>query len=210
MKTYTIRFLLIAVVVGLATPAAWAAPTASAGQWDEDTLRLFAEIPILEGGRVKPLDTYAAFTLLRLNGKRFYVLRDAAGERTGKLTPLEWLLDCLFYPEVAANYKTIRIDDSEILRSIGVTPTDDRQDYYSYTQLMPGFTCERAVPLPAPASSPAVSAGGRTSPIMSRPGNGESGAPTYRMTVAGMSRMLTVAPLLRPPATPRPAMIIGT
>ena len=138
MKIPSNKFLLLLVVMSLAAPAASAAAPVSAGQWDEETLRLFAEIPILDGGRVKPLDTYAAFTLLKLNGKRFYVVNDANGDRIGKLTPMEWLLDCLFYPEVANEYKSIRVDDSEILRSIGVTPTDDRQDYYSYTELALG------------------------------------------------------------------------
>src|SRR5690606_6455173 len=118
------------------------------GEWDDETLDLFATIPVQEGGRNKPLDTLAQFKLLRINGKRtFYPNPDAAGgmmsrfsgEPTPKLTPLEWLLDCLFYPEAARDYPNFLVDNSEIVTAVGVTAHDKLRDRYTYNELAPGI-----------------------------------------------------------------------
>lgn len=122
------NILLLAVIIGLAvTPLARAQ---SAGSWDEDVLATFASIPVQDGGRIKPLDTYAKFTLLPLNGMRAY-----RGEE-GRLTALEWFLDCLFYPEAAKDYRHFLVDNSEVITSIGGDARKDR-DRYSYNEIAP-------------------------------------------------------------------------
>ena len=58
--------------------------------WSERTLELAASLPIQEGGRIKPLSTYADFMLLRLNGMRKVKFED---EDKSNLSSIEWLLD---------------------------------------------------------------------------------------------------------------------
>ena len=100
--------------------------------WDEETLALASTLPVLDEGRVKPLHTVASYTLLAFNGKRVVRIEDH------KLTPMEWLLDTLFFPEEARNYPIFIIDDSAVLIAAGLHLTNkDRRDRYSYNELMP-------------------------------------------------------------------------
>jgi hypothetical protein len=55
--------------------------------WTKETLALASRLPVQDGGRVKPLSTYADFTLLRLNGKKS--LETPSGEVIDATT---WLL----------------------------------------------------------------------------------------------------------------------
>lgn len=110
------------------------AQTVTPRVWDEATLDLFATLPVQDGGRVKPLDTFAQFTLLSLNGKRSFETEDGR-----KLDSLAWLLDCLFYPEAAADYAHFLIDNDEVVTSIGLTTHDKKRDRYSFNELRPGL-----------------------------------------------------------------------
>jgi len=123
----------ITLVLLLAAGSALGAePRHSAGQWDDETLEIFGSIPIQDGGRIKPMSTFATFRLLSMNGMR--ALRFEEG---GRLSALEWLLDCLFYPEIARDYKHFSVDNSAVVTNIGVTAHDLR-DRYSYNELLPG------------------------------------------------------------------------
>ncbi|MCC6490743.1 MAG: hypothetical protein IT364_24870, partial [Candidatus Hydrogenedentes bacterium] len=44
--------------------------TGAPAPWSKEVLNTFSVIPIQEGGRIKPLDTYAGFQLLGSNGRR--------------------------------------------------------------------------------------------------------------------------------------------
>jgi ABC-type transport system involved in cytochrome c biogenesis permease subunit len=106
----------------------------SRAQWAPEIVALFESLPIQEGGRVKPLHTHASFTLLRLNGKRS--LRMEGGLR---LTAVEWLLDVLFYPEVARGYPTFLVQNPEVVLALGVSQEGKkRRDRYSLDELSPG------------------------------------------------------------------------
>ena len=63
-----------------------------------------------EGKHDDALDSYAIFLRLRLNGKRTFMQESDSGE-TINLDPMEWLLDCLFYPEVAVNNRHFIVDN---------------------------------------------------------------------------------------------------
>ena len=101
--------------------------------WDEETLALFAELPVQDGGRVKPMDSYAGLRLLTLNGKRTLELEDGT-----KLSALEWLLDTLFFPGQARTYPCFRVQHDAVLTAIGLEATGKR-DWYSYDYLQPGI-----------------------------------------------------------------------
>ena len=63
---------------------------ASAGEpgW----LNSFSGIPVMEEGRIKPMDTYARSVLLQLSGKDHY----------GKRSACEWLANLIFQPEAVS------------------------------------------------------------------------------------------------------------
>ncbi|MBI2433717.1 MAG: cytochrome c biogenesis protein CcsA [Candidatus Hydrogenedentes bacterium] len=131
------QWVLVAwIAAGIATGSALGqqrSPVQAPPQWDQETLRLAAALPIQDSGRVKPLDTYAQFTLLRFNGMR--ALRLPGGER---LTPIAWLLNCLFYPETAKTYAHFIVDNSEAVSAAGIVAHENKRDRYSYNELLPG------------------------------------------------------------------------
>jgi ABC-type transport system involved in cytochrome c biogenesis permease subunit len=101
--------------------------------WDKDTVELFSILPVQDGGRVKPMDTYAQFVMLKINGKRSLTLPS-----DDRLKPVPWLMNCLFYPEEAATYRHFVVDTSEVITSMGITAHDKKRDRYSYAELLPG------------------------------------------------------------------------
>ena len=105
--------------------------------WSEEVLETAEMIPVQDGGRVKPLSTYAGFTMLRMYGARSMKLRASENGEEIRIEPLEWLLDALLRPHLAIEQPTFRIDNSEVLVSIGVEQ-GDRRDRYSYSDLGPG------------------------------------------------------------------------
>jgi ABC-type transport system involved in cytochrome c biogenesis permease subunit len=106
---------------------------ARSAPWDREVVALFAELPVQDGGRVKPLSTLAGFQLLRLNGKRS--LATPSGE---KLSATEWLLDVLFHPSQAASYECFQVRNSAVLHAAGLTLEGKRKsDRYSYEELAP-------------------------------------------------------------------------
>ena len=105
--------------------------------WEEATLDKAALLPVQEGGRVKPLGTYAGFTMLGLHGARKMEIIGEGGEKV-TIKPLAWMLDCLFRPELANELPTFRVDNAEVLDAVGI-PSKGRRDRYSYNDLKPGL-----------------------------------------------------------------------
>ncbi|MBX3178902.1 MAG: cytochrome c biogenesis protein CcsA [Candidatus Hydrogenedentes bacterium] len=127
---FTRSLMLMAAAAALvAVPA----PAAEREPWSDEVIELFATLPVQDGGRIKPLDTFAQFTMLQLNGKRSF--ETPSGERLG---PVPWLLDALFYPEIARDYKHFVVDDSEVVSAIGVEIHDKKRDRYAFSELEPG------------------------------------------------------------------------
>ncbi|MCZ6572014.1 MAG: cytochrome c biogenesis protein CcsA [Planctomycetota bacterium] len=101
--------------------------------WSDDALTTASHIPVQDGGRLKPLSTVAAFSLLRMNHKRS--LRDSDGN---KVTSLEWLLNVLYYPDAARREPVFLIPDSAVLDALGLKHEGKkRRDRYSYDDLLP-------------------------------------------------------------------------
>ena len=130
--------LIATALLALAAPGQGApeheAPTRPYA-WSERAVELARSLPVQDGGRIKPLDTYAGFTLLRLNGKRSVVT--PSGER---LAPIEWLLDALIFPEVAATYPVFLLQNVETALAIDVpTYGKEKRDRYSFDELRPGL-----------------------------------------------------------------------
>ena len=89
----------------------------------------FGRLPVLEGGRVKPLDSVARNALLRIRSKQVV---PSQGRLVG---PDEWLLDVLFRPQVADAQPVFRIDDPDVLGLMGLPQSSNRT--FSFTTILP-------------------------------------------------------------------------
>jgi ABC-type transport system involved in cytochrome c biogenesis permease subunit len=87
----------------------------------------FGALPVLSGGRIKPMDTLARTSLLTIRGKQTL--------RTDKktLSATEWLLDVLYRPEKADAYPVFQIDDPDVLGLMGIEQGSQR--YFSFNDL---------------------------------------------------------------------------
>ena len=104
--------------------------------WPEETLRVAETLPVQNGGRIKPLSSYAGFTMLGLHGARSMKVANEGGVEF-KIKPTAWLMDTLFRPQLAVHHPTFRIDNSSVLEAIGIKPRGKR-DRYSYADIEPG------------------------------------------------------------------------
>ena len=104
--------------------------------WSVETIAIAETLPVQNGGRIKPLSTYAGFTMLSLHGARSMKIEGKDGE-VFKIKPSAWMLDVLFRPQLAIHQPTFRIDNSAALEAIGVE-TRGKRDRYSYADNEPG------------------------------------------------------------------------
>jgi ABC-type transport system involved in cytochrome c biogenesis permease subunit len=125
MKRYLPLLVLILAAAWVAM--SWLPPRATPGGLD---LVTFGKIPVLVGGRTKPIDTVARNSLLIVHGKQTLGL--ANGQ---ELTAIEWLTDLLFKPEVADSYPVFIIQNAEVLGLFGWEQSDRK--YFSFNELTP-------------------------------------------------------------------------
>ncbi len=92
-------------------------------------MEAFGRLPVLEGGRVKPLDSVARNALLMIRSKQSLPFQG----RT--LGPDEWILDVLFRPQVADTQPVFVINDPDVLGLIGLRQTANR--YFPFDTLLP-------------------------------------------------------------------------
>ena len=116
-----------AVFLGALALAAW--PLLTSGPKSAFNLEGFGRLPLLDGGRVKPIDSFARNSLLSVRSKQ-NVSMD--GQR---LSAVRWLLDASFKPEAADTYPSFVIDDPEVLGLLGLEQSKGR--YFAYWQIEP-------------------------------------------------------------------------
>jgi ABC-type transport system involved in cytochrome c biogenesis permease subunit len=102
--------------------------------WSEDVIETAKGIPVQDGGRVKPLESYAGYLMLGMRGDRLMKVLDRDGEKV-KITPTEWVMDALFRPHLAIQLPSFRVDNSDVMERIGLEGKAKR-DRYSYEELM--------------------------------------------------------------------------
>ena len=105
--------------------------------WQPETLAVAETIPVQDGGRIKPMSTFAGFTMLRIYGAREMKIKPEENAEQVVLKPLAWLMDVLFRPKFAIEQPSFRIDDSAVLEAIGVAVREKR-DRYSYAEIESG------------------------------------------------------------------------
>jgi len=109
------------------------ATAARAQGWDPAIVDRFSRLPVQNEGRVKPIQTYAYWLLVRLNGRGATKAPDGS-----PLTPTEWLLDTLFFPEKSAQYETFLVENDEVVDALGLSHEQkNKRDRYSFTALEP-------------------------------------------------------------------------
>jgi ABC-type transport system involved in cytochrome c biogenesis permease subunit len=97
---------------------------------DDVDLANFGKIPVLVGGRVKPLDTVARNSLLIIHGKQSVLLANGK-----QITAMRWLTDTLFNAPVADQYPIFVIQNAEVLGLFGWEQSDRK--YFGFEELSP-------------------------------------------------------------------------
>ena len=90
----------------------------------------FGKIPVLVGGRVKPLDTVGRNSLLIIHGKQELRLENGRG-----LSAMQWLTDVLFNAPVADQYPVFVEQNADVLGLFGWQQTDRK--YFSFADFAP-------------------------------------------------------------------------
>jgi ABC-type transport system involved in cytochrome c biogenesis permease subunit len=123
------RFLtwIILVVAAGSIAANWLPPKTAKDEFD---FAQFGKIPMLVGGRVKPLDTVARNSLLIIHGKQ--ELRLEGGKR---LSAMQWFTDVLFNAPVADQYPAFVVQNAEVLGLFGWEQSDRK--YFSFGEFAP-------------------------------------------------------------------------
>ena len=120
---------LIVLAAGLWLGASW---FDSKPKPDDFDVRAFSRLPVLVGGRIKPLDTVARNSLLIMRGKQ--TVRLTNGET---LSASRWLADVLFNAPVADTYPVFAIANQEVLGMFGWPQSDKR--YCTFAELQPNL-----------------------------------------------------------------------
>lgn len=113
-------------LLALAAVLATALPPGRTRGFDMDR---FGRTPVLEGGRIKPLDSVARNALLEIRGKQ------SVPYQRRELGPDEWILDVLFRPEAADAQPVFVINDPDLLGLMGLKQTANR--YFSFDTIAP-------------------------------------------------------------------------
>ena len=110
------RFALALAAVLAAVDAGAATPV--------DALRT---LPVQDGGRVKPLDTFAREAARRVTGARAF-----GAESVGGLEPVEWVVAMMARPEQWKDAQIVRVSHAGLRSAVGLPGTRDR---YSFREL---------------------------------------------------------------------------
>jgi hypothetical protein len=118
---------LISVAALLWVASSWLPQKTASSDMD---LASFGKIPVLVGGRIKPLDTVSRNSLLIIHGKE--TVR-SADEKS--INGMRWLADVFFHAHVADEYPVFVIQNAEVLGLFGWEQRDRK--YFSFAELSP-------------------------------------------------------------------------
>jgi ABC-type transport system involved in cytochrome c biogenesis permease subunit len=90
----------------------------------------YGRLPVLEGGRYKPIDSVARTTMLLFRGKQTGL--NVSGE---KVQAIEWLMYLTLDPERAASYPVFLVHNDDVKDLIGAS--NPKQKHFSYAELFP-------------------------------------------------------------------------
>ena len=116
--------LLFAIIIFLALAGLnplLASPTMAA--------QVLSEVVIQDGGRAKPLDTFARNSLL--------AIRKASAIKSDGMSAMDWLGQLILQPEISYERRDFKILEPEVLEALGVELRDDH--LYSFNELRTGM-----------------------------------------------------------------------
>jgi ABC-type transport system involved in cytochrome c biogenesis permease subunit len=106
----TVVLVAGAYIIGRAIP-----PSSNAFDYD---LYRFGQIPVVQEGRVKPLDSAAYTALLEISGRTYVQIGHGKDKR--EIPAIQWLLDVISGIDVANDYEVFRVENLEVQETIGV------------------------------------------------------------------------------------------
>jgi ABC-type transport system involved in cytochrome c biogenesis permease subunit len=127
MKRF-LPWIIFAVAAG-SIAANWLPPKTAKDNFD---FAKFGKIPVLVGGRVKPLDTVARNSLLIIHGKQELRLE---GGPAGAGSAMQWFTDVLFNAPVADQYPVFVVQNADVLGLFGWEQSDRK--YFSFAEFTP-------------------------------------------------------------------------
>ena len=127
MKRF-LPWIIFAVAAG-SIAVNWLPPKTAKGNID---FTKFGRIPVLVGGRVKPLDTVARNSLLIIHGKQELHLE---GGPASAGSAMHWLTDSSFNAPVADQYPVFVVQNAEVLGLFGWEQSDRK--YFTFAEFMP-------------------------------------------------------------------------
>ena len=89
----------------------------------------YRDIPVQDGGRIKPLDSFARNQLLSIYGKRSLKLEN--------ISAIDWLIDLLADPHNGFNQKVFKLRNPEVVQSLGLEW--DNIHTYTYHEILDGL-----------------------------------------------------------------------
>lgn len=101
------------------------------GGREQFNLEAYAQLPVIDGGRFKPIDTVARMDLLIISGKQtFLEEREKRGDKYEVRQPaIKWLLDAMTcsldggaFRGPAMEHKVFKIENDDVLNLLGLTP----------------------------------------------------------------------------------------
>jgi hypothetical protein len=125
MKRF-LPWIILAVAAG-SIAASWMPSKTAKSDFD---FSRFGGMPVLVGGRVKPLDTVARNSLLIIHGKQELRLEDGR-----RLSAMQWLTDVLFNAPFADQYPVFIVQNADVLGLFGWEQTDRK--YFSFAEFTP-------------------------------------------------------------------------
>ena len=93
----------------------------------------YQDIPVQDGGRIKPLDTFARNQLLSIYGKRSLKSEDVPA--------IDWLIDLLADPHIGFKQKVFKLRNPEVVQSLGLEW--DNVHTYSYHEILDGLESQK-------------------------------------------------------------------
>ncbi|MDB5389731.1 MAG: cytochrome c assembly protein, partial [Planctomycetaceae bacterium] len=121
----------------------WLASDTRSPKVESDGMDLgaFAKLPIVDQGRVKPIDTFARLAFRVVSTSEvvdIYKGDDNNNTKDQKLTAIRWFLDTIAGTEESSNHPVIRIDHPDVLNMLGLERKKGLR--YSLKQLETKFT----------------------------------------------------------------------
>jgi ABC-type transport system involved in cytochrome c biogenesis permease subunit len=107
-------------LIGKARPPA--APSGGFGFYE------FGKLPVVDHGRAKPVDSLARTCLQILSARQSFL--DSHGERQ---PAIRWFLDLVARPDAAAEHAVFRLENTEVLSTLGLTAREGFR--YSYREI---------------------------------------------------------------------------